>query len=147
MTIFKVRNRFQSTYSFNFKILLMAMAMSLNTYMKFQPYLESDWVLFGVRKKNKYLKTKNKSVKKIDFRENIWKKIISFICIVFQLWHFFFVVKFHINDYFSENVRYFQKPLILQAIQWYSKLTARCQIWFYLINGKLVNSDFSPLKV
>ena len=33
-------------------------------------------------------------------------------------------MKFHRITYFSENSKYFQKPLILQAVQWYSRITA-----------------------
>ena len=41
-----------------------------------------------------------------------------------------FLVKFHKNTYFQENFKYFQKPLILEAIQWYSSKPVKYEsVW------------------
>ena len=40
------------------------------------------------------------------------------------LFFYEFLVKIHKNTYESENLNHFQKSLILQAIQWYSRITA-----------------------
>ena len=100
---------------------------------------------------------KNKSWKKSwKMREKFEKKYYQ----VFLVWDWdfltfwYFFVKYHINSYFSGNIKYFQKPLILQAIQWYSSITANRNRFAQWEVGQLApskddifHSDFAPRKV
>ena len=66
-------------------------------------------------------------------RSDITTIRISKFMIVYELWHLFDCIGFFLwffFAYFSENSKYFQKPLFFQTIQWHSMITAKYEsIW------------------
>ena len=79
-------------------------------------------------------------------------KIFDSFWVTALFWFFF--VKFHKNSYFSENFKYFQKPLIFQAIQWYSRITAKYDLILLMgswssssMTDDIFDQDFAPWKV
>ena len=96
----------------------------------------------------KFKEKKNREVlKEITFREKFRKQNLTFDCgwtctdqnfkILDSCWFmalYWSQVKFHIHAYFSENFKYFQKALILQAVQCYSRITAKYEL-IWLMRG------------